>query len=136
MRRRDHPDVDAPRPRAADADDLAVLQRAEELRLRARGQLPDLVEEERALVGGLEQAFARGPWPKSSLSTSDSDRLAQFTFTNRSRGCRDMPAIHSATTSLPVPVSPRIRTGSGVGATVSRASRRRRISGSIARKPG
>ncbi|KYF99094.1 hypothetical protein BE18_37325 [Sorangium cellulosum] len=102
----------------------------------SRKSVPSWAASNRPSRGATAPVNAPRSWPKSSLSTSDSDRLAQFTFTNRSRGCRDMPAIHSATTSLPVPVSPRIRTGSGVGATVSRASRRRRISGSIARKPG
>ena len=58
-------------------------------------------------------------WPNSSLSTSPAEIAEQFTFTSgRSRrGLRSW--IARAISSLPVPVSPRISTVDGVGATVS-----------------
>src|SRR5690606_19850070 len=55
VRRRDHARVDADRARTADGLDLAVLQRAQELRLQIDRQLADLVEEQRAAVGRDEQ---------------------------------------------------------------------------------
>ena len=42
----------------ADALELALLEDAQQLRLRRRRHLADLVEEDRALVGGLEPALA------------------------------------------------------------------------------
>ena len=50
--------VDADRLVAADALELLLLQRAQELRLRLERHVADLVEEERAAVGGLELALA------------------------------------------------------------------------------
>ena len=52
--RRDEANVDADRLDAADALELALLQRAQELHLHLDGDLADLVEEERAAVGELE----------------------------------------------------------------------------------
>src|SRR5690606_1006727 len=43
---------------AADAHELALLEHAQQLRLRSARHLADLVEEERAAVGELEEAFA------------------------------------------------------------------------------
>ena len=57
--RGDDADVDLLRLAVADAEDDALLQRAEELHLEVERQLADLVEEERALVGDLELARAR-----------------------------------------------------------------------------
>src|SRR5207247_1719214 len=51
--------VDRVRLAAADAQGLALLQRAQELHLDVRRDLGDLVEEERAAVGALEAAGAR-----------------------------------------------------------------------------
>ena len=56
---RDDPDVDANRPRRAEALELAVLQHAEQLRLRFRRQLADFVEEDRPAVGELEAPHLR-----------------------------------------------------------------------------
>jgi hypothetical protein len=68
-------------------------------------------------------------WPNSSLSTSCSGRAAAFTaiigFPARGpRRCRSR-----ATSSLPVPLSPRIRTGLGMAASVAMLSRSARIAG-------
>ena len=53
--RGDDPHVDAARQVLADAPHLAVLQHAQQLGLRARRQLPDFVEEQRAAIRLLEQ---------------------------------------------------------------------------------
>ena len=47
---RDHPHVDLDRLRAAEALELLLLQDAEQLGLQLRGDVADLVEEERPLV--------------------------------------------------------------------------------------
>ena len=52
--RRDDAHVDRNLGGRADAGDLALLQRPQELRLQRERQLADLVEEDRAGVGGLE----------------------------------------------------------------------------------
>ena len=49
-------DVDPPRLERTDAVDFAELQHAQQLRLHRQRQLADLVEEQRAAVGQLEQA--------------------------------------------------------------------------------
>ena len=53
---RDQPYVDLQGPRSADALELTVLQDAQELGPHSQGEVPDLVEEERAAVGQLEAA--------------------------------------------------------------------------------
>ncbi len=57
--RRDDADVDLLGLAVADAEDDALLQRAQQLHLQVQRQLADLVEEERALVGDLELAGPR-----------------------------------------------------------------------------
>src|SRR5262245_9172166 len=54
----DQPHVDADRLVAADALELLLLDRAEQLGLRLKGHVADLVEEQRAAVGGLELSLA------------------------------------------------------------------------------
>ena len=56
----DQPDIDANRPRAADAIDLALLDGAQQLGLQPRLHLADLVEQQRAAIGLLEPADAAG----------------------------------------------------------------------------
>ena len=46
----------------ADPADLALLEHAEELGLEVERQVADLVEQQRALVGQLEQARRGRPW--------------------------------------------------------------------------
>src|SRR5512135_1756886 len=48
--------VDLPCFRIAEATDLPILEKTEQLRLKRKGELPDLVEEERAAAGLLDQA--------------------------------------------------------------------------------
>ena len=110
----------------------ALLQRAQELRLQGERQLADLVEEERAAVRLRRRGRVRGArasvkapraWPKSSLSSSVSGIAAQLTATNglvARAGSRRCSA--RATSSLPVPLSPVIRTDASVSATRSSSS--------------
>jgi len=56
----EQPRVDADRALGADGEHLALLQHAEQRRLRGRGQVADLVEEERPAIGGAHQAVAIG----------------------------------------------------------------------------
>src|SRR6185503_14321472 len=58
VRRRDDAHVDLPGVIVPDLPDLAVLEDAEQLRLELGRGLRDLVEEERAAVGYLEEALA------------------------------------------------------------------------------
>ena len=54
--RRDHADVDGDRMIAADAFDLTLLQDSQQCSLGFSRKIADLVQEERAAVGGLEAA--------------------------------------------------------------------------------
>ena len=54
MGRGDDPRVDADRPRAAEALDLALLEHAQQLDLDLDRQVADLVEEQRRVIGELE----------------------------------------------------------------------------------
>ena len=58
-------------------------------------------------------------WPNSSLSSSVSGIAAQFTATNGPLARGESSWMARATSSLPVPVSPRISTGAGLGAAIS-----------------
>ncbi len=109
----------------------AVLQHAQQAHLRGERQLADLVEEERAAVGALEPALARRrcapvklprSWPKSSESTRSAGIAPQLTRRNGPAARRERAWIARAITSLPEPVSPRISTGTSVGATCSTRS--------------
>src|SRR5260221_14241112 len=55
---RDDADIDPDGFRAADCPDLLLLDHAQQLHLQVQGHLADLVEEDRAAVGGGEQAWA------------------------------------------------------------------------------
>jgi hypothetical protein len=94
--------------------DPAVINDPEQYRKTAKAH-SDISE----VVGKYREWKAPRTWPKSSLSTRPAEIAEQFTLTRgRSRrGLRSWMA--RATSSLPVPVSPRISTVDGVGATVS-----------------
>ena len=134
----DAPDVDGAARLAADRPDLARLQHAQELALQRQRQIADLVEEDRPAVGLHEQARAgcceapvKAPaaWPKSSLSSRCSGSAAQLTATN-GLSARGLSAwMASATSSLPVPVSPEISTDELATATRSMSARSFRIGG-------
>ena len=113
-RRREDADVDALPSAGADALHLAALDRAEELGLERRLELADLVEEERAAVGLLEDAAVlRQRSGEGAALVAEERRLEKR---RRDRGAVEdderAPArglascSDSASTSLPVPVSP------------------------------
>ena len=120
VRRRDEAEVHGDRPPAAHALDLARLERAQELRLDRQRQRADLVEKERPALGQLEPPGPRRDrrpvnapfsWPKSSASASDFRQRRGVDGDERPGRRRGLPAwIACATSSLPVPLSPRIST--------------------------
>ena len=65
-------DVDLAGVILADSPHLAFLQHAQQLRLGAGGELADLVEEERALIGVLEEA-----WPLNDRAGERAPRVAE-----------------------------------------------------------
>ena len=104
----------------------------------AGGDVADLVEEERAAVGQLEppllaavgpgeRALARGRTARFRAATSCS--TAQFRATNGPLRRLSAAWIAWATSSLPVPVSPWIRTVEPSGPTCSIRSKILRIFG-------
>src|SRR6187402_2793045 len=127
MRGDDHPNVGLLRAIAPEPLVLALLEQPKQLGLHLERELADLVQENRAVLGLLEAAMRRAaapvkaPFscPNSSLSKSVLGIALQFTFTNGepTRWLRSWIAFE--TSSLPVPVSPRINTVVGVGATSS-----------------
>ena len=86
---RDDAQLDRDLALAAEPPEAHRVEELEELGLRARGQLRDLVEEERAPVAisisprrvALASVKAPFSWPKSSLSTRSSGSAAQLTST-------------------------------------------------------
>ena len=104
-----------------------LLQHAQQLRLQRERQLADLVEEERAAVGAARsgpRACSRRAGERAAhvaeelaLEQRLRDRRAvdRHERAARARGCASWMA--RATSSLPVPVSPRMSTVRAVGAT-------------------
>ena len=68
-------------------------------------------------------------WPNSSLSTSSAGTAAQFIFTKGWARRGDSSWMARATSSLPVPFSPRIRMGTSAGAARSTSARSAAIAG-------
>src|SRR5581483_5358700 len=58
--RRDNSNVDPPRDVLADSPELALLDDPQQLRLRARRELADLIEQQRPAVRLFEHAYALG----------------------------------------------------------------------------
>ena len=130
---------------AADALELPLLEHAQELGLERERHLADLVEEQGAAVGHLELAgLARHGAGEGALLVAEElafeqglgergavdgdERLA------RPGGWRAWRA--RAASSLPVPLSPRISTVAGVGATLAISSTTRRRPGLSPTRPG
>ena len=118
--RGDHAHVDAERPaRLADAVELAVLEHAQQLRLDAspaarrprRGRACRRPPPGRARCGRRARRCRRpcSP-PKSSASSRPSGSAAQFTLTSGRALRSERRCSAAATTSLPVPDSPRSST--------------------------
>ena len=135
MRRRDDAHVDRERLGAADALERALLEHAQQLGLRLGRHVADLVEEDRAAVRGLEAAdAARVGAGERALLVAEELALeelaaiaAQLTATNGPR-CRALRWCSAcATSSLPVPLSPRISTVRSVSATFWIVSKTPRI---------
>ena len=93
VRRRNHPDVDAPRRVLAHSLELPFLQHPEELSLEFDRDLPDFVEEERAAVGGLEpsRAVAQGAG-ECALGMAEELAFEQF--------ARDRCTVHANQRSM------------------------------------
>ena len=112
----DHPHVQGLHLVGAQRLHLLLLQHPQQLGLQR--QIADLVEEQRAAVGQLELAGPRavgpgeapGAVPNSSASTSDSGMAATFTATKGPLERSDRLWMPWASSSLPVPVSPRSST--------------------------
>ena len=124
----DDADVDRLLLPSAEAAERALLQHAQQLDLRRRHHLGDLVEEQRAAVRQLEARRCRRScapvnapfsWPKISLSSSVSGIAAQLIATNGNVARGLSSWIVCATSSLPVPDSPQISTDAAVGAACS-----------------
>ena len=142
MGRGDHADVDGVGPVAADRTHLAELQHAQELRLQAEGHVADLVEQERPAVRLRQQAPARldGAGERAA-HVAEHLRLEELVRDGGGVHRDERPAragaprawIARATSSLPTPVSPVMRTGAldaatrpmSVAAPASRARCRR-----------
>ena len=138
-------DVDPERVVLADAADLARLEEPEQLDLHALVELADLVEEERAAVGDLEEPLAvgvgagEGPLAVAEELALD-EVLGQGPAVDRDEGAGRRGRLLSwrlrAISSLPVPVSPRIITLASVGAIVSIRRRTCCIDGRLADQRG
>ena len=116
--RGDQADVDLDRLAAADAVDLALLDRAQQLGLQARVHLADLVEQQRAAVRLLELADA--PRDRTGEGAPLVAEQLRFQQVLRDGGAVDgderplarrlWRCTKRAIISLPVPLSPVIRT--------------------------
>ena len=142
--RGDDPDVHRLALGRAQAPDRALLQHREQLGLEPIGQEADLVQEQRAPVGGLEQPSLRLAGVREGAPLEPEHlRLEQGLGNRRAvdvdEGSRRLagPARWSAraTSPLPLPVSPWIRTGGRRRTSDARATRRA-IRSRIATMPG
>ncbi len=120
------PDIDAERVVLADAADLTRLEEAEELDLNALVELADLVEKRVPPLATSKSplrwvsAPVNDPlrWPNNSLSTRFSGKAPQLTGMKLCERACFYRAGSARSSSLPVPVSPRIITLASVSAIV------------------
>ena len=126
--------VDLDRVLAADPLEGLLLQHAQHLRLHLQAHVADLVEEQRAAVGQLELAAAPGERAgerallvaeQLGLDQLLGDRGAVDLHERAPRAGPSRAWIARATSSLPVPFSPWIRTRPVVGAAVAICSTQR-----------
>ena len=121
----DEADVHPEGAGVADPPNLAVLEGAQQLRLERERQLGDLVEEERAAMRRLEQPLLLGG--RAGEGAADVAEQLRLEEARRERRARSPPRRTSrgaarrawsarATTSLPLPLSPRITTGASESA--------------------
>ena len=131
MRRAEDAHVDRLFGHRADRAHRALLDRAQQLRLHRQRQVADLVEEQRAAVGGLKEALAivvgTGERALSIAEEFGLEQLLgialQLTGTNGSAPRALTSWIARATSSLPVPDSPVTSTGAMLRATFSTSER-------------
>ena len=91
--RRDDPDVDAHGLRASEPLDLAFLEHAQQLDLHVEGQVADLVEKDRRVIGQFEPAdLPRQRAGKGALLPAE-----QLALDERARNRRAVDAHHDAT---------------------------------------
>jgi hypothetical protein len=97
----------------ADGANFFLLEGAEELGLEVEGEFADLVEEDSAAIGGGEKAGL------GAVGSGEGafDVAEEFAF---DEGGDEGAAVDRATSSLPVPDSPRMRTGWVEKATLER----------------
>ena len=97
---RDEPHVERDAPRPTDAPDGSLFQRAEQLPLERKRQVPDLVEEQRAAVGHLHQSWLhRSRAGERALLVSEQLALQQVL---RNRGAIDVDEWRIATWAIVV----------------------------------
>ena len=134
VRGADDAHVDGERFVFADAADFAAFQHAQQLGLHRLGQLADFVEKDRAAVGDFEQADAMlvGPGERAFAMAEQlafDQRFGQRAAVDRHERHRRPAgfdrARSRATSSLPVPVSPKMSTVDCVGATLAISVRTR-----------
>jgi len=100
--------------RVAEAADLPFLEKTEKLRLQWKGELPDLVEEERSVAGLLDQAGPVGSRLGEGSPAMTEELALEKRLRNRAAVDGDerlpFPAPpkwrRRATNSFPVPLSP------------------------------
>ena len=126
MRRRDDAHVDLHRLAGADALERHLLKHAQQLGLHVETDVADLVEKQRAAVGRLEAAHLVA----DGVGERPLDVAKQFAFQQRRRqgGAMDLDERLAgagllswtalASSSLPVPLSPRSSTADGLAATL------------------
>ena len=81
--------------------------------------MPWCASSKRPVLRAMAPVNAPFSWPNNSLSSSPRGMAAQFTFTKVWSRRALMLWMARAMSSLPVPVSPRIRTVESVGATMA-----------------
>ena len=118
--------VDAARGDAAHRRELLLLHEAEQLALQVEGQLADLVEEDRGAVGLCEPAGLAGVGARErpllvpeQLALDQGRRMAPQSTTTSGLSRRPLSSCTVwASISLPVPLSPVMRTVASVCATL------------------
>ena len=141
----DHADVDVARGRGADALEFAGLEHAQQLRLLAERNVGDLVEEERAAVGEFEATDAVGARVGEGALDVAEELALEGALGERAgvdgderaaaRAARDDAGV-CATTSLPVPCSPVMRTFASDGPMRAISSTTGRMQGAVAISSG
>ena len=120
---------------AAERDEVLFLEQRQQLRLRRQRQRADLVQEQRSAIGKRHAAALlfsgsreRAVFVPEQLALGQLlGIVAQSIATNGACARFEMRCRASAITALPVPVSPRSRTGISVGPKLSTSRQTRRL---------